>query len=663
MIIDREQLDGGPRTAPPPAEPTHRDIAVLVVAYRNPDDLRRCLASVREHLPAAPILVWDNSGPDYPGIDAVRAGFPSARWHGNGKNLGFAAGVNRLAEQVPDHDLLLLNPDAVLLGGLESTRGALRRPGVAAAAPPVHDRQDGTGDRRPWDVAHRHRGVVRALISHAGYAEKLRGTPFSDLYAAAPGEVGGYLTGACLAISRDAWEALGPFDEEFFLYGEETDWQARARSSGWTLRLTDDAGVEHSGHGTVRDDAVAWQRSADLLRANVALNIEHDGGPRAAGAFLLGNSLLDRLQRSKRRDRSARRSRAVTDAENRPPNVVITVNRLVFGGAERHHLVLAGELHRRGHDVTVVCLQRFGPLIAETPPGVRVVRQPWWGPLLDLPPGPTVLISGDTNTETGFASLWRCAGRRRSWLVAAHIPPQVDGPTYSAPLAAAMRRADGFVALSPAHRDQVHAHHATAAATFTAPNGVARAGRPIGAPRPPVGTPPRLVMLSRIVEHKNPHLLVQALAGLTELDWELDIFGDGPDRQRLEALTPPELAGRVRWRGWSPGPDQALAQADLLCVPSGSEAFPMVILEAMARRIPVIASAVCAVPDMLDDGRAGTLVTDITVDGWREALRRMLSHTQRWNELGERGFERMSRQYTVEAMADAYQVAFEAVRR
>lgn len=83
----------------------------------------------------------------------------------------------------------------------------------------------------------------------------------------------------------------------------------------------------------------------------------------------------------------------------------------------------------------------------------------------------------------------------------------------------------------------------------------------------------------------------------------------------------------------------------------------MVILEAMARRLPVAASAVCAVPDMLDDGAAGALVREVTVEGWRDALRALLSRPGDWAALGEKGFARMSAHYTVEAMADAYESA------
>ncbi|GAA1081829.1 glycosyltransferase [Tsukamurella conjunctivitidis] len=654
--LDRAYLPGGPVASPPPAVPTARELAVLVVAYRNADDLRSCLDSVRRHLPDHPVLVWDNSGPDYPGIADVASEFDEVRWLSNGANLGFAAGVNRLATEVPEHDILLLNPDAVLLDDLSRTREALRRPGIAAAAPGVHDPHDAGGRRRPWDVAHRRRGVIRALVSHAGYAERLRGTPFSDLYGSSPDHIDGYLTGACLAVSRDAWTAVGPFDEEFFLYGEESDWQERARAAGWCVALTADRGVDHSGHGTVRGDSVASRRSADLLRANVALNIEHASGPRAAGAFLAGLAALDRVQRSKR---AARTVAAGTPGR---PAVVITTNRLVFGGAERQHVLLATELQRRGYPVTIVCMQRFGPLIGEIPHSIRVVRQPWWAPAPDLPPGPAVLISGDTNTETGYASLWRAAGRDRRWLVAAHIPPEPDGPTYSAGLAAAIRRADGFIALSPRHWAEATAFQDLGRRVFTAPNGVAGAATLDDVPdRPAVAPRPRLVMLSRIVEHKNPHLLVEALHGLRHRDWDLSIYGDGPDRERLEALTPDDLRDRVHWRGWSPGPDHALADCDLLCVPSRSEAFPLVILEAMARRVPVVASSVCAVPDMLDGGRAGALVDDISVAGWTAALDDLLPRPETWREMGEHGFARMRERYTIEAMADAYERAFDGI--
>jgi len=638
-----------------------RSVSILVVAYRSPEQLSVCLRSVERMLPGRPILIWDNSGRDYPGMAEVALAHPETRWFSDGTNRGFAAGVNALAAQTPDDHLLLLNPDAELIGPLDLTLAALEESDVAAVAPmvvPNGDRfhSERTGRHRAWDVAHRRSGVVRSWVSKAGYSEVLRGTPLSDLYSRKPDSVEGYLTGACIAIDRAAWKEVGPFDEEFFLYGEEFDWQQRARSAGWKIRLADEVGVAHSGHGTVTESATATTRSSELLRANVALGLEHRYGVHHADVYLAGTSVLDRVQRSQRTARRIRRDGGVL------PSIVFTVNRLVYGGAERHHVLLATELQRRGYDVTIAAMQRFGPLVSEIPHSVRIVRQPWWAPMIDTLRENTIVVSGDTNTEVGFASLWRSGGKNRKWLVAAHIPPSTTSPTYSTPLARAMRRADGFIALSDSHWSMATAYQDLGRNMFVAPNGVTSAREvPQAAEKGPVADVPHLVMLSRILEHKNPHLLVEALDGLQDLPWRLSIFGDGPDRKRLEAATPDHLRSRVTWRGWSPGPDHALADCDLLCVPSRSEAFPMVILEAMSRRIPVVASSVCATPDMLDHGRAGELVEPITVEAWRSSLRNLLSDTSTWPTQGLAGYKRMRSEYTIEAMADAYEKAFDSV--
>lgn len=248
-------------------------------------------------------------------------------------------------------------------------------------------------------------------------------------------------------------------------------------------------------------------------------------------------------------------------------------------------------------------------------------------------------------------------------MVGAHIPPRPDSPTYSAPLARAMRRADGFIALSPAHWQEATAYQELNDRHFIAPNGVMTEAEQRAIPVADHSTDGRLrlAMLSRIVEHKNPHVLVEALSHLSEFDWQLDIFGDGPDRTRLEALTPDGLRDRVHWRGWSPGPDHAFANADLVCVPSGSEAFPLVIVEAMSRGLPVMATGVCAVPDMLDNGAAGFVVPEPTVESWYDALRDTMRNREMLKTVGDAGYKRSLDNYTVDAMADAYELAIAEV--
>jgi GT2 family glycosyltransferase len=592
---------------------SQRPLAVLIVTYKSHDLAEQCLASVAEHLPYLPVYVYENSGDSYPGREELAARYPDVEWVLGPVNLGFSAAFNALVKHTPpDTDLLLMNADTRLRGPLTHTREVLQQPGVAVVSPTVRDAA--APHQVTWDVARRRTKLIRALVAASGYSDALRGTPMSQLYAHQPAEsheIDGYIAGACLAISRTAWDSIGGFDEEFFLFGEDIDWQTRARAAGWRIVLADELGVDHGNPAPENEfkaielahdgevSADERRRNKDLLRANTALMLERQSTVHHADIYLAGTTLLDRLQRSKRALRRVVRAVQRTDL----PAIVITTNRLVYGGAERQKSVLAAELARRGYPVTIACVQRFGPLIKEIPHNVRVVRQPWWAPHVDLPAGPAVVISGDTNTETGFATVWRASGSDRRWLVAPHTHP--DMPIYSRPLVAAMNRSDGFIMLAQRHWDMLAEHHRLTRRHFVAPNGVVVPGPRSARTRAP-GDPLHLVMLTRIEEFKNPHLLIETLGGLTELPWKLSIFGDGPDREKLEAATPAALRDRVHWRGWSDGPGPALADADLLCMPSRCETFPLVILEAMARGVPVASSAVCAVPEMLDSARPGS---------------------------------------------------------
>lgn len=624
--------------------------AVLIVSYRRADLLQSCLNSVARHLPESPIRVWDNASDGTPAVRDLAASTRGVEWTFCPTNVGFGAAVNGLALQSNVSDgrpLLLLNPDAELLGDLARSRAALTGD-VAVVSPTV---VSPTGDRPTWDVARRKQNAVRAAVSHLGYSARLRGTPLSDLYRARPTEVDGYLTGCCLLVARKAWDELGGFDERFFVYAEEAELQRRARAAGWRLRLIDEPHVRHGALGTVSDSTTASRRSADLLRNHQALLL--GAGNTGSGArFLAATALLERVQRSKKGLRKA------PEGSAEMPHVVLTTNDLRRGGAERQRILLAGELTSRGYPVTIVCLQDLGPLQRELDPRVRLVLSPWWQPWpqgLYTQDRPTVIITGVTDTEAGFAlglTRTRRGPRKPVWLAASHSAR--PGRTYSSRLAAAVRRADGLIALSQAHLAELTAHQVLATPTWLAPNGVPK---PANLDRPPLSSPLRLGMLCRLVEQKNPHKLVAALAPLAGGHWTLDVFGDGPDRARLEALTPPELTDQVRWRGWSPGPDEALPQIDVLCAPSELEAFPLVIIEAMAAGLPVIAAGVCAVPEILDHGRAGVVIGPGDAAGWTAALREAIDDPGSLAKRAVVGHARQQHLYTIEAMADGYVTA------
>lgn len=272
---------------------------VLVVAYRRADLVASMIDSVRAMLPESRILVWDNRSDGTQSVRELAQRHPEVTWIFHDSNAGFAAGVNGLMQHSTSDQVLLLNPDAELLSDLAGCRRLLAAdPGVAAAAPWM---DSGDGHKR-WDNAHREPNPVRQLVTYAGYDERVRRLPaLSMFYGTQPSTVSGYLTGACLLISRAAWDVVGPFDERYFLYSEETDWCRRARDRGYRLVAVPEPGIRHVAAGTVADDQAASSRSSQLLEESRVRYLGDHYGAGAARAFTAGVSLLGRVQRSRRR--------------------------------------------------------------------------------------------------------------------------------------------------------------------------------------------------------------------------------------------------------------------------------------------------------------------------------------------------------------------------
>jgi GT2 family glycosyltransferase len=210
------------------------EVHVLSVAYGAPDGLERALAALADG--AFDVTVIDNSSS---GEVAALAARHRASYIDAGSNRGFAAAVNLGLRSLPDDgaDVLLLNPDALI-----DTQGVLtlhdflhRRPRTGAAAPRLVSAA-GAGERVLWPFP----SPLRIWLEALGLAR---------LPARA-----GFVIGAVLLLRRSALAEVGGFDERFFLYGEETDWQRRARAHGWSSALCEAVLARHEGAGTSTDE-------------------------------------------------------------------------------------------------------------------------------------------------------------------------------------------------------------------------------------------------------------------------------------------------------------------------------------------------------------------------------------------------------------------------
>ena len=89
---------------------------------------------------------------------------------------------------------------------------------------------------------------------------------------------------------------------------------------------------------------------------------------------------------------------------------------------------------------------------------------------------------------------------------------------------------------------------------------------------------------------------------------QLLLVGDGPDRAALEALADRTAPGRIRFIGTRERPREELAAADVLVLPSKTEGIPAVLIEAAFSELPVVASDVGGIPQIVAQGRTGYLI-------------------------------------------------------
>ena len=158
-----------------------------------------------------------------------------------------------------------------------------------------------------------------------------------------------------------------------------------------------------------------------------------------------------------------------------------------------------------------------------------------------------------------------------------------------------------------------------------------------GAPRSGLDhDPPRLIAVGRLRPPKDFGTLVQALAALTTAPYEAAIVGEGPERGALEKqVAALGLDGRVRLDGERDDVASLLAESDVFVLSSRSEGLPVSVLEAMAAGLPVVASAVGGVDELVVDGETGLLVPQADADALASALARLIGDAELRRSMGD----------------------------
>lgn len=147
-----------------------------------------------------------------------------------------------------------------------------------------------------------------------------------------------------------------------------------------------------------------------------------------------------------------------------------------------------------------------------------------------------------------------------------------------------------------------------------------------------------LISVGRLRAPKDFVTLARALSRLPPHSFRASLVGDGPDRPAIEAqLERLGLIQSVRLLGDRSDVPELLAASDVFVCSSRSEGMPVSILEAMAVGLPVVASAVGGVPELVDHGHTGLLVGPGTVDALTDALGQLIGDRELRERMGRAG--------------------------
>ena len=247
------------------------DTSVVVVTYNAMPWIERSLESVRGH----ETIVVDHGSTDGT-LDLVRGRFPEARLIEQ-ENKGLGGGSNAGMRVASGDYFLLLNSDAWAKDGAVErlVEFAEVHPEAAIVGPRMRNPDDSPqrsvrGFPTLWRLATEY-FFLRKLAPGSRALNAFYGAGFDY---DEPGEAE-FLLGACLLVRREAADTVGLFDEDFFMFSEETDWCYRFRQAGWKVLYTPDAEVVHVGGATTRQNWGPLFR--EQVRGHVRFLAKHRG--------------------------------------------------------------------------------------------------------------------------------------------------------------------------------------------------------------------------------------------------------------------------------------------------------------------------------------------------------------------------------------------------
>jgi GT2 family glycosyltransferase len=260
-------------------QPLEPDVSIIIVSWNTRDLLIDCIQSIkRETEVSYEIIVVDNASTDGT-IPALQGSFSDIKIIGNTENRGFAAANNQGLSVARGHNLLLLNPDTVILeNSIDRMVSWLSdKPDIGCAGCQVWEtdkviQKTCFADPNPINLAI----VTLGLMRLAPWIPVL-GRPWYRFWDRKTERDVDVVSGMFMLVPRKVLDRVGPLDGDFFVYAEEADWCRRIRQSGWRCVFTPHARIMHLDGGSKSTSQIKSRMYIQMQKSHLHYVRKHDG--------------------------------------------------------------------------------------------------------------------------------------------------------------------------------------------------------------------------------------------------------------------------------------------------------------------------------------------------------------------------------------------------
>ena len=236
--------------------------SLILVTHKEEAELKDCLTSLfvshtRNGKPDSQeieVIVVDNN-PESKLKSALKKSFPKVRYVRSGANIGFGPANNLGAKHATGEFFFFLNPDTIVEAGAihALSEFLMKRPKVGVVAPTLYTM---TGEIYP-DQGSGELTPLSGIATHSIFHRIWPGNPIAQKYWVRDRDVTkpqhlAVIPGTALMVRRSAFAEIGGFDEQFFIYFEESDLCRRLRNAGWEVWLTPAAKIRHIWHAATK---------------------------------------------------------------------------------------------------------------------------------------------------------------------------------------------------------------------------------------------------------------------------------------------------------------------------------------------------------------------------------------------------------------------------